>query len=132
MFSPRSRAALVIVLSLIAGAILGIAADRTVLQRVGRRPPDPRRAGEHFARMLEHRLDLTDEQKAKVQAIISRHSDATEAIFRETQPRIHAQMEATDREIEALLTPEQREKFHELVRERNAHHPPPPPPPGPR
>lgn len=128
MFSARSRAALVIVLSLIAGAILGIAADRTVLQHLGRRPPDPRRAGEHFARMLEHRLDLTDAQKEKVEAILRRHGDANEAIFRETQPRIHAQMQATDREIEAVLTPEQRARFHELLHERDAHHPPFPPP----
>lgn len=128
MFSPKSRAALVVLLSLIAGAILGIVADRTVLAHLGRRPPDPRRAGEHFARMLEHRLDLTDEQKREVEAIIQRHADANETIFRETQPRIRAQMEATDREIEALLTPEQKTKFAELVRERNAHHLPPPPP----
>lgn len=127
MFSPKSRAAIVLVLTLAAGAVLGVIADRTVLQRIGRRPPDPRRAGEHFARMLEHRLDLTEEQKTKVRGILDRHGDANEAIFRETQPRIRAQMEATDREIEAMLTAEQREKFHELVRERNAHHPPPPP-----
>lgn len=125
MFSPKSRAVVVVLLSVLLGAILGIAVDRA-LGRGGIRPPDPRKAGEHFARMLDRRLDLTAEQKKQIETILQRHGEENEAIFRETRPRIHARMEQTDREIEAVLTPEQREKFRKLVSERKERRPPPP------
>ncbi|HMG04705.1 MAG TPA: Spy/CpxP family protein refolding chaperone [Chthoniobacterales bacterium] len=63
---------------------------------------------------LEHLtkdLNLTDEQKAKVQPIIDQTKPQIEAIHQEAMEKMHAIMESTGAQIRPLLTPEQQQKF---------------------
>jgi protein CpxP len=63
---------------------------------------------------LEHLskdLNLTDDQKAKVQPIIDQTKPQMEAIHREAMEKMHALMESTGAQIRPLLTPEQQTKF---------------------
>jgi Spy/CpxP family protein refolding chaperone len=63
---------------------------------------------------LEHlsdKLDLTAEQKAKVQPIIDQTKPQIEAIHREAMEKMRAIMENTGAQIRPLLTAPQQEKF---------------------
>ena len=62
---------------------------------------------EHFSKDL----DLTDEQKAKVQPIIDQTKPQIEAIHKEAMEKMRAIMESTGAQIRPLLTPEQQQKF---------------------
>ena len=63
---------------------------------------------------LEHLskdLNLTDDQKTKVQPIIDQTKPQMAAIHREAMEKMHALMESTGAQIRPLLTPEQQTKF---------------------
>jgi periplasmic protein CpxP/Spy len=63
---------------------------------------------------LEHLskdLDLTDEQKAKVQPIIDQTKPQIEAIHQEAMQKMHALLEGAGAQIRPLLTPQQQQKF---------------------
>ncbi|MEY2562818.1 MAG: motif family protein [Verrucomicrobiota bacterium] len=63
---------------------------------------------------LEHLskdLNLTDDQKAKVQPIIDQAKPQIEAIHKEAMEKMKAVMESTGAQIRPLLTPAQQEKF---------------------
>ena len=63
---------------------------------------------------LEHLskdLNLTDEQKTKVQPIIDQTKPQLAAIHKEAMEKMHALMESTGAQIRPLLTPEQQKKF---------------------
>ena len=63
---------------------------------------------------LEHLskdLELTDDQKAKVQPIIDQAKPQIEAIHKEAMEKTHAIMENTAAQIRPLLTPQQQQKY---------------------
>ena len=63
---------------------------------------------------LEHLskdLELTDDQKAKVQPIIDQAKPQIEAIHKEAMDKTHAIMENTATQIRPLLTPQQQQKY---------------------
>jgi Spy/CpxP family protein refolding chaperone len=63
---------------------------------------------------LEHLskdLNLTDDQKTKVQPIIDQTNPQLEAIHREAMEKMHALLESAGAQIRPLLTPEQQQKF---------------------
>jgi Spy/CpxP family protein refolding chaperone len=79
-------------------------------------------AGEHgpgpkmhrMGNPLEHlseKLDLTAEQKAKVQPIVDQAKPQITAIHQEAMEKMRAIMESAGAQIRPLLTPQQQEKF---------------------
>ena len=63
---------------------------------------------------LEHLskdLELTDDQKAKVQPIIDQTKPQLAAIHQEAMEKMHALMENAGAQIRPLLTPQQQQKF---------------------
>jgi Spy/CpxP family protein refolding chaperone len=63
---------------------------------------------------LEHLskdLDLTDDQKGKVQPIIDQAKPQIAAIHKEAMEKMHALMESAGAQIRPLLTPQQQQKF---------------------
>ena len=137
---------------LVCGIVIGALGTFVVLQRPhlldGMRPPPqqpPPRQPPPFTREMEERLDLSDDQRQQIQAILRDSREESEAIRRELRPRLEKNLKATQDRIGAVLTPEQHKTFDELVRQdaRRAQRffldgPPPPPggrhgpgPPGP-
>lgn len=137
--SGRTTAAAVLLLTAIAGVLLGVVLDRRVLlphrfhvlhgygwyQRgfgvhpMFRRTPtaaDAHRASDHLARAL----NLTATQRVQIDSIMARRVTAFRDVRRETQTRIAALLEETRRAIDSVLTPEQRARFQAMHR----HHPP--------
>lgn len=137
---------------LVCGIVIGALGTFVVLQRPhpldGMRPPPqqpPPPQPPPFTREMEERLDLSDDQRQQIQAILRDSREESEAIRRELRPRLEKNLEATQDRIGAVLTPGQHKTFDELVRQdaRRAQRffldgPPPPPggrrgpgPPGP-
>lgn len=128
--SPRAAAALLIAGSLVAGIVLGVAGDRAWMHwHHTPRAPRLERLVEH----LDNQLHFTPEQKSAVSQIIARHRARIEAITANTRPQIRQEIEATNAEIEKVLTPEQRQKFQDLSQRMRQHRrgmrPAGPPPP---
>ena len=169
--STRSQAALVLALVLLAGVLVGVAADRLWLTRhwggrSGRGGPGgafadgPRRgpggppgifrggvprgmspefAAERRREMLNRltrELDLTATQRQAIDSIMAGNEAEFQALEQEMRPRMKAFLERTRGEIDSVLTPSQREKFHKFGPPDGPHGPPPgepggPPPPEP-
>jgi Spy/CpxP family protein refolding chaperone len=126
------------------GAVVGVVGSRLL----GERGPlaimhgDPR----HFAAMALRRitsdLDLSQEQQDKLRPIIMDTTRQIIALRREQEPRMRELIETSKELTKALLTPEQREKFADVMARLEARRkvldrfgPPPPdgfgPPPPP-
>jgi len=60
---------------------------------------------------LSKELNLTDDQKAKVQPIIDQTKPQLAAIHKEAMEKMQALMESTGAQIRPLLTPQQQQKF---------------------
>jgi Spy/CpxP family protein refolding chaperone len=120
-------AALVIVLAAVSGGLAGVAVDRLVLlphmfrgpgRHDGHRPPRDHDFRQKFAR----EIGLTADQQVRVDSIMDREIKGIHAVRSEVQPRLDSIIARTRRELDSVLTPEQRKKAEEM-RKR---HPPPP------
>jgi Spy/CpxP family protein refolding chaperone len=125
---PRGRllATVVLLLVALAGGLAGIALDRRVLlprlfgprfeHGLGHHPP------REFRKRLARELGLTAEQQTRIDSIMSRQGQELRAIRRGVQPQLDSIISRTRRELDSVLTPEQREKAQEIRRR----HPRPP------
>lgn len=142
--AARFQAALVLTLVLLAGFLVGIAADRFWLTRhwggrgprgiaMGRGAPDrgppgmmrggfpgpmsPERAAERRKDMVERltrELDLTATQRHAIDSIMAGNEAEFAAMEKEMRPRMRSFLERTRGQIDSVLTPAQRDKFHKL------------------
>jgi Spy/CpxP family protein refolding chaperone len=106
----------VVVVAFIAGLIVGVAGDHLYLLHSGRLSPrhSARFAADRMADRLGKELQLTTQQKTQVQQIIERHRAKIDAAMSGVRPQVRQELEATNAEIDRLLTPEQRTKFTEM------------------
>lgn len=104
-------AALVLLLTFAAGFAGGVAAHRAFVVR--HHAPSPR-AVNAMVRHLDRALDLSDAQRKQIEDILSRRRDRIESLWSSVRPRVRAEVEATNAEIERVLTPEQRAKFDRI------------------
>jgi len=127
---------------LVCGIVIGALGTFVVLQRPhpldGVRPPPQQPQPPQpppFTREMEERLNLTEDQRQKIQAILRDSREESEGIRRELRPRLEKNLKATQDRIGEVLTPEQHKTFDELVK-RDARRAQrfflegPPPPPG--
>ncbi len=117
----RARTAVVAALLLAAtfatGVVAGVAADRFVLVRQARILP---REGMRFVsaritRAMDRELDLTDAQRAGVERILAERQRRIEKVWTGIRPQVRAEIDRTNREIEAILTEQQRPKFRDMT-----------------
>jgi Spy/CpxP family protein refolding chaperone len=106
-------AALALVVTFIAGFVVGAAVDHLLFAHFHRRNPPPIVAKAILHR-LDRKLDLTDQQRDQVEAILKRRHERIHQLMETSRTPIHDEIEAANVEIERVLTPEQREKFQDL------------------
>jgi Spy/CpxP family protein refolding chaperone len=70
---------------------------------------------------LSRRLNLTAEQKTKVQQIFSDTREQLWAVRQETKPRMEEIRRQADGRLQTVLTPEQYQQFQRLRDERERH-----------
>ena len=94
-------------------AACGLALGGLTYLKAGEHGPGPNHK-EHMENPFNHlseTLNLTAEQKTKVQPIIDQMKPQVAAIHQEAMEKMHAVMESTGAQIRPLLTPQQQEKF---------------------
>ena len=135
MTSSSLRAVLVLILTFAAGAAAGVAADRLWLDpgdglasstetpadstlREGDSEDDdgrgdrPRTTIERFA----DELGLTQEQRGRIEEILSRHREEMHEMWSEIRPRFRRMVDSARADIEAVLSQEQVEQYRRLLR----------------
>jgi Spy/CpxP family protein refolding chaperone len=133
--NPRLIAGVVVVLALLTGFVAGaFVGPRLGLGRgEGRRPygfggrgPWGRGGGgpggpsDRMRQHFQSELGLSAAQMAQVDTIMTQSMAERRALEDSVRPRIRAQVDSTRARIERILTPEQRQKFEALHRERMA------------
>ena len=117
--SPRTLAAVLLVVVATLGVAAGVALDRYVLHPV--RPKGDRYAPEsahRFARYLGKELALTPAQLRTVDSILVARQAQSKAVSDAVRPRFEAVTVATRADLDRVFTPEQRTRYAEL-RERH-------------
>lgn len=99
------------------GVLSGALGAHLYYARALERPPGPPPFVGRFAGpRLEHRLDLSAEQRLQLREILEDTRREAERLRHELAPRMREVMERSDERIREILTPEQRERFAELRR----------------
>ena len=118
----RLLALAVLVVTFVAGALMGVAYERVLRAgepggpppMEGRRPP-PSRLFEPGGPMAS--LNLTDEQRARIEAVLEEEGRKSDALLREVRPRMKARYDSTTAAIRGVLTPAQQAEFDRIHRE---------------
>ncbi len=112
----RTAAVVVVIVAFLAGILVGVAGDHLYLIHNGRLFPRhaARFAADRLAERLAGELELTPQQKTQVQQIIERHRARIDAVMSNVRPQVRGEIDATNAEIETILTPAQRTKFATL------------------
>ncbi len=80
------------------------------------RPPLAEKMGKQFVQQLNDTLQLTPEQRVKIEKIIAEGQDRNRQLWTNVAPKMRAVMEEVNQQIRAELTPEQLKPFEELLR----------------
>ena len=82
-----------------------------------------------FLRRVERDLDLTAEQREHIDHILKLSQDRTHKIMEPVFPLIRQELESTKAAFREQLTPAQRARFDELLKQQNQRRDPKQPPP---
>jgi Spy/CpxP family protein refolding chaperone len=131
--SGRRMALVVLLLAVLAGGLAGVALDRLVLlPRPFRGPRLEHGPGSHsprdreFRRHFARELNLSADQQVRIDSIMDLRGRELRAIRRQVQPQLDSIIGRTRRQLDSVLTPEQRKKAEEI---RHRHPRPPGHPP---
>ncbi len=118
--SPRGKSMVALVLAFGLGGVVGAFGMRaSQLDRVGRlmHRPTPEARRNFMVEVMRRRLDLTPEQADGIRKVFEAHEGERKKAFDKCRPEHDALKEQITQEIDALLTPEQREKHKQLREE---------------
>jgi Spy/CpxP family protein refolding chaperone len=116
----RKFATYVLVIFL-AGAGSGALVAWQVSRRMPVAPLTPAEIGVRLRARFQTRLDLTPEQRQKVDPMIDQAMLRVETIRQETASHVFANVSQLHEQVLTVLTPEQKTRFEELERERRDH-----------
>jgi Spy/CpxP family protein refolding chaperone len=97
----------------------GISGALVAFQMARRHVPSP--PGVWGARRIENvarELELTPAQMERVRPIVKRNVEELTKLSRQAQKPVHEILERMETEISAVLTPEQRTKYEQILKER--------------
>src|SRR5438552_9550492 len=114
--STRRTAVLLVAIAFLAGALIGFAGGRvySIYRLFG-----AGHGGHEFMRQrilghLDRELKLTPQQKDQIGAIMDRHHKRMTEISEGIRPQMRQELDGANREIEAVLTPDQRAKYEAM------------------
>lgn len=106
---PRAMAALLLIAVFLAGIAVGFTLHRVIRPR----PRIMATLSADMSGVLE-KLDLSAEQRARVDSIMQRRAPATEIMMGEVTERLRSISDSLDRELRTILTPAQRQRLDSL------------------
>jgi Spy/CpxP family protein refolding chaperone len=110
-----------IALSLVLGWFVGAASSLLIMRYCGPGKHFGRHGGEAMRERLYKKLDLTPEQKTKIDTILKDSREKLSKIYDEARPRLDAIRTATQSQIRLELTPDQQAKFDKINARREEH-----------
>lgn len=110
-FRLRIQGAVLIALVFSVGVLAGGAVERIRASR--EKPMRPMRQMGELPRPFE-RLDLTNDQRTEISAILERGRPQTDSVLQELMPRLQAISDSIRVEIREVLTPEQTELLDDM------------------
>lgn len=119
----RLQALLLLLVVFVIGALAGVAFERAGFRRPAHRPGPPPEHLRGLPPRLREELDLSPEQARRVEQLLERNRDRTDAVLDQYLPQLRALTDSLRADVRAELTPAQREVFDRLEKER----PPRPP-----
>lgn len=111
MLRRRLRAVMAATALLLLGGVLGIALERVLFTPDVGVVDAPRDAQAEMVTSLQTELDLDPQQVAELKAVLARQQAAVTHAWETIRPRLRVAMDTARSDIEALLTPMQREQF---------------------
>jgi len=108
----------IIALFLAGAATGGIVGACTAKRMMFLHPPRPHDLAEQMRSQLQSRLNLTAEQKKKIDPILDQTDTQLKAIHLETMSKVSQIIDQTHAKIAAELTPDQQAKLVQLEKER--------------
>jgi hypothetical protein len=81
-------------------------------------PPGAQEMRNRWMMRLTHRLNLTDDQQAKIQPIVADAETQIQAVHHEDVGRVSGILQAATTKISALLNPDQQAELGKMERER--------------
>ncbi len=72
-----------------------------------------------LGKRMERQLDLTAEQRGRIETIVRESQRRIKGVFEEVAPKAREEFRETRMKIREVLTPEQRKKFEELFKVRD-------------
>jgi len=109
--------------ALVAGLGSGVALDRLVLSgppRAERRAHEHRQRAERYVEELTRELDLSPEQRSRVESILEANHEKARAYWERARDEYRTLREEFRSEIRAALTAEQQQRFDELLALRDS------------
>lgn len=86
------------------------------------RGPTPEARKKFMAEVFRRRLDLNDEQAEQVKKVFEDHEAERREAFEQCRPQHEAIKDKISAKIDAILTPEQREKHRQLREDMDKRH----------
>lgn len=107
-----------ILLGLAAGLLAGVLLARYCVPRApfGRCFAPPKGGAHFMVQRLCHRLDLTVEQKTKVESVFAAQQEKMRSLQDEMRPRFDEMRRDTDEKIRAVLNDDQKKQFDDLTK----------------
>ncbi|MBI4420867.1 MAG: periplasmic heavy metal sensor [Gemmatimonadetes bacterium] len=111
----HALAAILLIATFAAGAVVGGAASAAWGGGRGRDGPDNRRREGGFAGVLQRELSLSPAQRDSVYAILRRHDPAMRAVWDAMRPRFDSIRARVNTDINGALSPQQQAAFQRFL-----------------
>jgi len=125
----KIKSSLIIIFTLILGIFLGAVITWSLLHQRVRDRIDRLRTPTGFIEFLVDDLELNQKQQEEVKVIILKHFERVEEISRDYRQSFRTTIDSLSRELDPVLTSEQKTKFLEKMKRRRGPVPPPGGPP---
>ncbi len=110
----RWRSFLLGVLILVCGMAIGTGGTVVVMKRIILSAiQHPEKVPQRITDRMHRKLDLTDDQAAKVKAILTERQKEIQALLRQIQPEVGKELEKAKEDVAAILKPDQDKKWRE-------------------
>ena len=107
----------------------GVVTGGLLVNYVKHAPPAPRPypqvMTQKFVEQLDAKLHLTAEQRAKIEKIIANGQERNRDLWKLVAPEFRSVTQDVRQHIRAVLTPDQKKQFEELMKQLAPHRPPP-------
>ena len=113
----KIKTTIVIIITLLFGIVFGALLNRTFTHRRIRKAFDAVNP-DRFTMILERAIEPTDEQKKQIREILQSHAKQVEELRKKAMEGMETSLQALKKELDSVLTAEQKERLEEMMKER--------------